>query len=85
MQRTYGNHYSIYEQQHRIYQQDKEKTFQYTADSLSIISNLADQIRKYYCMYFDDEMFRCKNYFKTKEEAQKYADEIKDILNKREL
>ena len=34
---------------------------------------------------FDDEMFRCKNYFKTKDEAQKYADEIKDILNKREL
>ena len=42
------------------------------------------QVRDYY-MYFDDEMFRCKNYFKTKDEAQKYADEIKDILNKREL
>ena len=42
------------------------------------------QVKEEY-VTFDDEMFRCKNYFKTKEEAQKYADEIKDILNKRDL
>jgi len=42
------------------------------------------QVRDY-CMYVDDTMFSCKNYFKTKDEAQKYADEIKYILNKRAL
>ena len=33
-------------------------------------------------MSFDDEMFRCNNYFDTKEEAEIYADKIKELLKK---
>lgn len=63
-----------------IYQQDKEKTFQYTADSLSIIPNLADQIKKYYCMYFDVKTMESMNLKIELDETQKY---IMDIVKYR--
>lgn len=62
------------------YQQDKEKTFQYTADSLSIIPNLADQIKKYYCMYFDVKTMESMNLKIELDETQKY---IMDIVKYR--
>lgn len=62
------------------YQQDKEKTFQNTADVLSMIPNLADQIKKYYCMYFDVKTMESMNLKIELNETQKY---IMDIVKYR--
>lgn len=63
-----------------VYQEDKEKILQDTADVLSMMPHLADQIKDCYCMYFDVKTIESMNQKIELNQTQKY---IMDIVKYR--